>query len=56
MSLGRLELGLVLSVGLDVSMRQGMAVLRIRLVDMLRRDGGGHHPGRESENQGEMPD
>lgn len=57
MSIARFNLGLVLVVRLNVSVRNGVSVVRIRLMDMLRRDcGGGDHPGRKRENEGQMPD
>ena len=56
-ALDRFDLGLIVIVGFDVSMRHGMRVPGVRAMDMLRRNGGGGcHPGPEREQQGQRPD
>ena len=55
-SIAGFEFGLVL-VRLDMPVGHGVRVVRIRRMHMLRREsGGGQHPGRKRENQGETSD
>jgi hypothetical protein len=56
-SIARFDFGLVLIVRVDMSVRNGVSVVRIRLMDVLGRDGDrAHHRGRKRENEGKMPD
>ena len=56
-ALARFDLGSIVIVGFDASMRHGMGMPGTCSVDVLRRDGGGGcHPGTESEDQGQRPD
>jgi hypothetical protein len=55
-SITRFNLGLVLVVRLNVSVRNGVGVVRIHFMDVFRRNGDrGYHPGREGEDEGKMP-
>lgn len=55
-SITRFNLGLVLVVRLDMSVRDRVSVVRIRLMDVLRRDGEkGHHPRGKRESDGKTP-
>ena len=57
MSIPRLDLGLVLPVRCNMPVRDGVGLVGIGLMNVLRRDSGrGHDPGRESDDEREMPD
>ncbi len=51
------NLGLVLVVRFKMSMRHGVRVVRVGLMDVRRRDGDKrHHPRHKRENEGTAPD
>jgi hypothetical protein len=56
-SVAAFDLGLLVVVRFEMSMRKRLGVVRIRFVDVLRREGSrGHDPGRKSKHKSETSD